>query len=141
LNAAQGLAGRSFSIEWIRPIENFEVAEHFRSLDTSRYLRAEWIIRPVTRRSIFLGDTACTPPSDANVRSVWLCSRNDAIGNIAVMLAALGVWSSRTAWLDVNVASILAFLFLQSATTILRHALVERSGKQTEMVSASGRVQ
>jgi Co/Zn/Cd efflux system component len=77
---------------------------------------------------------------DANVRSVWLCSRNDAIGNIAVMLAALGVWSSGSAWPDVIVASILAFLFLQSATTILRQALVERRvalGNQTEMVSAS----
>ena len=77
---------------------------------------------------------------DANVRSVWLCSRNDAIGNIAVMLAALGVWSSGAAWPDVIVASILALLFLQSATTILRQALVERRvalGNQTEMVSAS----
>lgn len=80
---------------------------------------------------------------DANVHSVWLCSRNDAIGNIAVMLASLGVWSSGTAWPDVIVASILAFLFLQSATTILRQALVERRvalGNQTEMVSASARV-
>lgn len=77
---------------------------------------------------------------DANVRSVWLCSRNDAIGNIAVMLAALGVWSSGIAWPGVIVATILAFLFLQSATTILRQALVERRvalGNQTEMVSAS----
>ena len=47
---------------------------------------------------------------DANVRSVWL-SRNDAIGNIAVMLAALGVWATATGWPDLIVAAILAALF------------------------------
>ena len=62
---------------------------------------------------------------DANVRSVWLCSRNDAIGNIAVMLAALGVWGTATGWPDVIVAAILASLFLNSATKILRQALDE----------------
>jgi len=45
---------------------------------------------------------------DANVRSVWLCSRNDAIGNIAVMLAALGVWSSGTAWPSVIVTEMVS---------------------------------
>ena len=59
---------------------------------------------------------------DANVRSVWLCSRNDAIGNIAVMLAALGVWGTATSWPDIIVAAILASLFLNSATKILRQA-------------------
>jgi Co/Zn/Cd efflux system component len=62
---------------------------------------------------------------DANVRSVWLCSRNDAIGNIAVMLAALGVWGTATAWPDVIVAAILASLFLNSASKIVRQALGE----------------
>ena len=62
---------------------------------------------------------------DANVRSVWLCSRNDAIGNIAVMLAALGVWSTVSGWPDVIVAAILASLFLNSASKILRQALGE----------------
>jgi Co/Zn/Cd efflux system component len=62
---------------------------------------------------------------DANVRSVWLCSRNDAIGNVAVMLAALGVWSTATGWPDVIVAAILASLFLNSASKILRQALGE----------------
>ena len=62
---------------------------------------------------------------DANVRSVWLCSRNDAIGNVAVMLAALGVWSMATGWPDVIVAAILASLFLNSASKILRQALGE----------------
>ena len=62
---------------------------------------------------------------DANVRSVWLCSRTDAIGNVAVMLAALGVSSTASGWPDVIVAAILASLFLTSASKILRQALGE----------------
>ena len=62
---------------------------------------------------------------DANVRSVWLCSRNDAIGNVAVMLAALGVLGTGTAWPDLAVAAILAGLFLYSAVSILRQSLGE----------------
>ena len=59
---------------------------------------------------------------DANVRSVWLCSRNDAIGNVAVMVAALGVWGTATGWPDLIVAAIMASLFLTSSTKILRQA-------------------
>lgn len=62
---------------------------------------------------------------DANVRSVWLCSRNDAIGNIAVVLAASGVWASGTPWPDLLVAGLLASLFLYSAAVIVRLALAE----------------
>lgn len=64
---------------------------------------------------------------DANVRSVWLCSRNDAIGNVAVMAAAGGVWSSQTAWPDLAVAAIMAGLFLWSSVQIVRHARREMS--------------
>ena len=63
---------------------------------------------------------------DANVRSVWLCSRNDAIGNVAVMFAALGVWGTATGWPDLAVAAIMAGLFLSSAFQIVRQALAER---------------
>ncbi len=63
---------------------------------------------------------------DANVRSVWLCSRNDAIGNVAVMIAALGVWGTATGWPDLIVAMIMAGLFLSSAVQIVRQALLER---------------
>lgn len=63
---------------------------------------------------------------DANVRSVWLCSRNDAIGNIAVMFAALGVWGTASGWPDLIVAGIMASLFLSSAIQIIRQALHER---------------
>jgi Co/Zn/Cd efflux system component len=56
---------------------------------------------------------------DANVRSVWLCSRNDAIGNLAVMAAAVGVWGTSTAWPDLLVAGIMAGLFLTSSIQIM----------------------
>lgn len=63
---------------------------------------------------------------DANVRSVWLCSRNDAIGNVAVMIAALGVWGTATGWPDLIVAAVMAGLFLSSAWQIITQALRER---------------
>lgn len=69
---------------------------------------------------------------DANVRSVWLCSRNDAIGNVAVMIAALGVWGTTTAWPDLIVAAGMALLFLSSSLQILRQAWAERSVVATE---------
>ena len=68
---------------------------------------------------------------DANVRSVWLCSRNDAVGNVAVMIAALGVWGTATGWPDLIVAGIMAGLFLSSAVQILRQALAEWRGDKT----------
>ena len=63
---------------------------------------------------------------DANVRSVWLCSRNDAIGNVAVMMAALGVWGTASGWPDVIVAGVMAGLFLWSSFHIVAQALRER---------------
>ena len=63
---------------------------------------------------------------DANVRSVWLCSRNDAIGNVAVMVAAGGVYLTATAWPDLIVAGLMASLFLRSSTQIIRQAIEER---------------
>jgi Co/Zn/Cd efflux system component len=62
---------------------------------------------------------------DANVRSVWLCSRNDAIGNVIVMVAALAVWGTATAWPDLLVAAIMAGIFLTSSVQILRQAWSE----------------
>lgn len=63
---------------------------------------------------------------DANVRSVWLCSRNDAIGNVAVILAASGVWATQSGWPDLIVAMLMAGLFLSSSLQIIRQALAER---------------
>ena len=62
---------------------------------------------------------------DANMRSVWICSRNDAIGNIAVMAAALGVFGTGTAWPDLVVAAILALLGISGGIQIVRQARLE----------------
>lgn len=62
---------------------------------------------------------------DANVRSVWLCSRNDAIGNVAVMVASAAVWLTMSAWPDLIVAMIMAGLFLRSSQLILFQAWQE----------------
>jgi Co/Zn/Cd efflux system component len=62
---------------------------------------------------------------DANVRSVWLCSRNDAIGNVALMLAALAVWATATKWPDLIVAALMAGLFFYSSVRILQQSLYE----------------
>lgn len=59
---------------------------------------------------------------DANMRSVWVCSRNDAIGNIAVMAAALGVFGTGTAWPDLIVAAILALLGISGGIQIVQQA-------------------
>lgn len=71
---------------------------------------------------------------DANMRSVWLCSRNDAIGNLAVMAAAFGVAGTRTAWPDLAVAAIMATLALQGGWSVLRQAKVELTTGQHEHV-------
>ena len=72
---------------------------------------------------------------DANVRSVWLCSRNDAVGNVAVMIASVAVWFTATAWPDLIVAVIMAGLFLRSAQLILAQAWQEY--KDSENASES----
>jgi Co/Zn/Cd efflux system component len=76
---------------------------------------------------------------DANVRSVWLCSRNDAIGNVIVMLAAVGVWGTATAWPDLAVAAMMAGLFLSSSFQILRQAWAEfRTGDDRGALMSHG---
>jgi Co/Zn/Cd efflux system component len=62
---------------------------------------------------------------DANMRSVWLCSRNDALGNLAVMAAALGVLGTGNAWPDLVVAVFMATLALVSARSVIRLAREE----------------
>jgi Co/Zn/Cd efflux system component len=59
---------------------------------------------------------------DANIRSVWLCSRNDAIGNVAVVIAAVFVWWLNSGIPDLVVAGIMSLLFLNSAQQILRQS-------------------
>ena len=62
---------------------------------------------------------------DANMRSVWLCTRNDAIGNLAVLLAALGVFGTGTRWPDLLVAAVMAVLALSAGLSVLRQARQE----------------
>lgn len=62
---------------------------------------------------------------DANMRSVWICSRNDAIGNVAVMLAAVGVFGTGSAWPDLVVAGVMGVLALTGAWTVFRQARAE----------------
>jgi Co/Zn/Cd efflux system component len=66
---------------------------------------------------------------DANMRSVWLCSRNDAIGNIAVMVAAAGVFGTGTAWPDLAVALLMGGLALSSGISVIGHARQELVGE------------
>ena len=59
---------------------------------------------------------------DSNMRSVWICSRNDALGNVAVALAALGVFGTGAAWPDLVVAAGMAALALSGAWSVMRQA-------------------
>ena len=62
---------------------------------------------------------------DANMRSAWICTRNDVLGNLAVLLAAVGVFGTGTGWPDVIVATIMAGLALQGAWIVARQSLSE----------------
>jgi Co/Zn/Cd efflux system component len=62
---------------------------------------------------------------DANMRSAWICTRNDAIGNLAVLAAALGVFGTGTGWPDLVVAAIMAGLAVQGAFIVIRQSIGE----------------
>ncbi|EXA65066.1 cation efflux family protein [Acinetobacter baumannii 348935] len=64
---------------------------------------------------------------DANMKSVWLCSRNDAIGNVAVIFAAVGVFGTGSLWPDIIVAFIMASLGLSAGYHVVKQALAERA--------------
>ena len=74
---------------------------------------------------------------DSNVRSVWLCSRNDAIGNVAVIAAGGAVWLTGSFWPDLIVAALLASLFARSACSIIAQSMKER---RASLNFAEGRV-
>jgi Co/Zn/Cd efflux system component len=74
---------------------------------------------------------------DANMRSVWICSRNDALGNVAVLLAAMGVFGTGTGWPDVIVAVIMGGLGLSGGWQILRHARRELRSSSAVRVAAA----
>jgi Co/Zn/Cd efflux system component len=77
---------------------------------------------------------------DANMRSVWLCTRNDVIANLAVLAAAAGVLGTGTVWPDVAVAAILAILGLASGRIVMRHAQAELTGRNTAPTAALGAI-
>lgn len=62
---------------------------------------------------------------DSNMRAVWICTRNDALGNLAVLLAASGVFATGTAWPDLAVASFMAVLALWGSAQVIRQSLGE----------------
>jgi Co/Zn/Cd efflux system component len=74
---------------------------------------------------------------NANMRSVWLCTRNDALGNLAVMLAALGVFGTGTAWPDLLVAMVMATLAITASWSVIRQSRAEMSSS-TAAPNASG---
>jgi len=74
---------------------------------------------------------------DANMRSAWICTRNDVLGNLAVLLAAAGVFGTGTGWPDIAVAAVMAALALQGAAMVLRQAWKElRSTRHSVLLSA-----
>jgi Co/Zn/Cd efflux system component len=72
------------------------------------------------------------------MRSVWLCSRNDAIGNAAVLLAAVGVFGTGTMWPDVVVALLMAGLGLQGGISVMRSARRELRAAGPLSTASSG---
>ena len=62
---------------------------------------------------------------DSNMRSVWICTRNDAIGNLAVLAAAAGVLGSGSGWPDYLVAAVMSGLALVGAFQVARQAMAE----------------
>lgn len=62
---------------------------------------------------------------DANMQSVWLCSRNDAIGNVAVLIAAAGIYGSGTPWPDLLVAGLMAALAIKASVSVVKAAVRE----------------
>jgi len=72
---------------------------------------------------------------DADMRSVWLCSRNDAIGNVAVMIAAVGVLGSGQAWPDLLVAVTMGLLATSSGISVIKQARQELKSPPTKSCS------
>jgi cation diffusion facilitator family transporter len=66
---------------------------------------------------------------DINMRSVWLCSRNDVIANVSVLLAALAVWRLQSSWPDILVGALICIVFLRSAFAVAREARDELRGR------------
>jgi Co/Zn/Cd efflux system component len=70
---------------------------------------------------------------DANMRSAWICTRNDVLGNLSVLAAAAGVFGTGTGWPDIIVAAVMASLALQGAVVVIRQALGELRESRREV--------
>lgn len=90
-----------------------------------------WTTMGVVGAAALLANAACLAllyawrEGDANMRSVWICSRNDVLSNVAVLAAAMGVFGTGTGWPDLIVAAIMAGLALQGAAVVIRQSLHE----------------
>jgi len=72
---------------------------------------------------------------DSNMRSVWICSRNDAIGNLAVIGAAAGVFGTGSGWPDIIVAAVMASLSISGGWQIVGQARVELISTRTQVAA------
>ena len=70
---------------------------------------------------------------DLNMKSVWLCTRNDSLANVAVLLAGVGVWITQSGWPDVAVGLALAVLVLHSAQQVIREAMAQLHSSNTRL--------
>ena len=102
-----------------------------RGADADRALISQALNRPQNR-----GNFNPLPRGDANMRSVWLCSRNDAIGNLAILLAAAGVFGTGTGWPDFIVTTIMAALGISGGWQIVRQARRELRGTAPQVPAA-----
>lgn len=75
---------------------------------------------------------------DINMRSVWLCSRNDVIANAAVLLAAFAVWMTLSPWPDIVVGALICTVFLRSAFLVAREARAELRLNRARPLHAKG---
>lgn len=75
---------------------------------------------------------------DSDMRSVWLCSRNDVAGNLALLLAASGVLATGTGWPDLAVAGLMAILYLSATAQVAHRALAELRAGRTAVSAGAG---
>ena len=82
-------------------------------------------IAALIANAVCLGLLYAWREGDSNMRSVWICSRNDVLANVAVLAAALGVFGTGTGLPDLVVAAVMATLAIHGATAVIRHAAAE----------------
>jgi len=78
---------------------------------------------------------------DLNMRSTWLCSRNDIIANLSVLVAAVGVWGLNASWPDLLIGAGIAVLFLHTAIIVLHEAIIEYKRAEMRVGEAHQRAQ